>query len=217
MGKNFLSSAFFWDFATGISRKHSSYSWTHFFFSPNTVSFHQSFLSLLLAMILRAKSNWQLQSLSSTQLRLSVCLYKAYKKGIFRFLPLYLSRLRQANTEYTYWAEYSLYGRRLSHFVELTLHSHAPRSCINIKWLITVLHGYRASFVINGGGGSEKKAPTLICCQDLGINQKEQNTASWDAALITVNLFPSRTGNAHTALKQRHTCLHTHWNLCCVL
>lgn len=141
------------------------------------------------------------------------CLFTAsLQKGHFHIPPsVFILTVAGKEREREYWAEYSLYHRGLSHFMELNLHSHAPQSYINIKWLITVLHGYQASFVINGSGGvvSERKAPMLICCQDLHINQTEQNAASWDVVLITVNLYLSRAGDAHTALKQWHKHTHT--------
>lgn len=62
-----------------------------------------------------------------------------------------------------------------SHLVELTLHSHGPRTRLNIKWLITVKQGDGASFVNNGGGVAAGRAPTLMCHQDLDWNHKEQN------------------------------------------
>lgn len=45
------------------------------------------------------------------------------------------------------------------------------------------------ALLLMGGVYLKEKGPALICCQDLGINQKEQNTASSDVALINVNLF----------------------------
>lgn len=55
----------------------------------------RSSLCLLHEMILSAKSNWQLQSLSSAHSSALVCSQQAYKKSIFTCLPRYLSQLFQ--------------------------------------------------------------------------------------------------------------------------
>lgn len=185
---------------------------------PTMLLFFCQNISFLLQPFLSAKSNWQLQSLSSAQLLLSVCLQKAYKKRHSQIPPSLFIFDCDGPTERTLsWI--FIYRRGLSHFAELTLHSHRLRSCINIKWLITVLHSYGASFVINGwvvggvvGVYRKRKAPALICCQDPGINRGEQTTTSWDVALVTSSLILSRTEHAHTALKSHshtHTEAHT--------
>lgn len=216
MGENFLHPVFFSFSSTSILCERAQGNilpTTEHSCSFAKISF-PSFQSLLHEMILRAKSYWQLQSLSPTQLRLSDCLQNAYKKGILQIPPaVFISTV--AGEQREYWAEYSLYRRGVLHFTELTLHSHAPRSSINIEWLITVLHGYRASFVI--GGGIWKKSTHVNLLSESGYKSGRA-----EHSLLMLPLLPW-VSSSHERVtptlypKQRHACLHTHWNLYCAL
>lgn len=106
-----------------------------FFLAP----LFQSSQHLLHEMILSAQSNWQLRSLSSTQLRLSLFTASS-QKGCFRIPPSAFITPAVAKQRDERWAGYPTYSGGRSHFEELSLHSHARCICIRVKWLITVLH-----------------------------------------------------------------------------
>lgn len=71
----------------------------------------------------------------------------------------------------------------------------------------------QACFVINGGT-SECMAQVLICCQGWGLNQTEQNAASWDVALVVITDVILSAATAHTSLKHRPTQVHAHTHQC---